>query len=241
MKKTLLIAAAVAMSFVACSKEEIQTVGKGMTLSANVADDNTKATINKNSETEKWNFSWEANDAVAVTAPGGDKYNFVKPETGDFKCEVAEPAAGEWTAVYPANYNTDDGINFAGQDGSLKCALAKYYMTGSCESDGSATLSMKMEPKCAILKVKNNASSDKTIYLMNGYNEYYNKIISNGVATKAKGGKTESLLATVAAYSESYIAIPVPTEKVKVNYGGTNYTKFQKISAGKVYNVTIGY
>ena len=247
MKKTLLIAAAVAMSFVACSKEEIQTVGKGMTLSANVADDNTKATITDNGE--KWSFAWQTNDAVAVTAPGGAEYNFVKPETGDFKCEAAEPAAGDWTAVYPKSYTTD-GISFLHQDGTLESAMEKYLLTGSCPSEGSATLSMKMTPTFAILKIYNSKEEAIWFSLGNKAKANHPSIYKEGIITPVTGAGVSSQInceiGTVQAGQTNYYIVPASeyylayaNETVNNITLGTNYKGYPKtFVAGHIYNVT---
>ena len=153
MKKTLLIAvAAFALIFTACNKADVQDVVKGMTLSASV--DATKATIAPSGS--KRAFSWETDDQVKVTAPSG-KFTFTKPASGDFYSADAVPASGTWTAYYPTTYGGGDldASFFQNQDGTLESAMKKYCMTGSCESDGSSKLSIKMNPKVAILEFTN--------------------------------------------------------------------------------------
>ena len=251
MKKSLLIIAAVAMSFVACSKEEIQTVSKGMTLSANVADDNTKATIDKNSETEKWDFSWETNDVVSVKSPTDKIYDFTYDGTS-FKCETAEPEAGNWTAVYPKEYKVSE-ISFEDQwadplnpfapvttESTLKSAMQKYCLEGNCPSDVSATLSMTMFPKCAILKVTNNSGKIQALKLIDssfGVNAYH-KINSEGNVVSSRSSESGELASVKSDGNVYYIAIPVPDVAVKLN-GTKDFTSGKKLEAGKVYNVTL--
>lgn len=156
MKKTLLIAvAAFALIFTACNKADVQDVVKGMTLSASV--DATKATIAPSGS--KRAFSWETGDQVNVTAPApsGGPFIFTKPATGDFYSADAVSASGTWTAYYPTTYDGGKltASFFVKQDGTLESAMEKYCMTGSCVSDGSPKLSIKMNPQFAILEFTN--------------------------------------------------------------------------------------
>ena len=78
MKKTLLFAlAAVATIFTSCSSDIINDnddsnngQGKGMTLVANVEQDDTRATLDTKETFGKWSFVFTVNDKVSV---GNDK------------------------------------------------------------------------------------------------------------------------------------------------------------------------
>ena len=222
MKKTLYIAAAViAVMFAAsCQKDDVQAVKKGMTLSANVEE--TKAIIEKDGSV--WHFSWGTGDVVSVTDPYGTSYDFTYDGTS-FKCETAVPAEGEWTAVYPKGGEPE---SYANQDGTIASAMAKYYMTSSCTSDGSAKLSMKMNPHAAILKVKYDP-----IMPFPGDAEVYFQKAEDASAT---------LLGNISDGETGYFVVPAAdnitfTFDVEFMSGATETIK-KNISAGKVYTRT---
>ena len=235
MKKSLLIIAAVAMSFVACSKEEIQNVGKGMTLSANVADDNTKATIDKNSGTGKWNFSWETNDVVSVKSPSGLLYDFTYDGTS-FKCETALPEAGTWSVAYAAN-STVDNRYFISQDGTLESAMKKYWLTGSCHSDGSSTLSCKMDPKFAVLAVTLTVTQYIQILDGNLKSGYLSGLDSDGTIMWSKSEVSFPKKTSIEAVTQ-YFVVPVDVPLIVSNDKGKT-SSARTLKKGKVYTLSM--
>lgn len=249
MKKTLYIAAAVvAVMFAAsCQKDGVQAAKKGMTLSA-IVDDNAKATITDKGD-KSWSFSWETGDVVSVTSPSDGKLYDFTYDGKSFKNAEAEPAAGAWTAVYPKSYTTD-GISFLHQDGTLKSAMEKYLLEGSCESEGSATLSMEMTPKFAILKITNKQTEDLWFSLGNKSKANHPSIYKEGIITPVTGAgvnnKINCEIGTVKVGQTNYYIVPASEyylayAKDNVNNItlGTNYNNSPKtFVAGKIYNVT---
>lgn len=255
MKKSLLIIAAVAMSFVACSKEEIQTVSKGMTLSANVADDNTKATIAKEEGTTTWNFSWEVGDVVSVKSPTDKIYDFTYDGTS-FKCETAVPEAGVWTAVYPASaqksdfsINIQEKDNPKTQDGTLESVMENYLMGGSSEDyeEAETTISIKMTPKIAIVKIANNTDN---VYMMNFTTNTGSKFSSaTNVETINATGEVSSTntfssggyAGTISARQTNWYIAPanqnIYLQTRNSDSGSKTYKGPKKLTAGTVYNV----
>ena len=262
MKKSLLIIAAVAMSFVACSKAEIQTVCKGMTLSANVADDNTKATIAKKEGTTptKWQFKWEKGDVVRVTSPvTRTSYDFTYDGTS-FKCETAIPEPGIWTAVYPASAASSDfAITMKsnvsgelGQDGTLASVMKNYLMGGSSEDyeQPVTTISINMTPKIAIVKITNNTGNEVSIDFTTNIPATVTQQPSY-ITSISKDGSAKYTASTLRGLTGKipngetywYIAPANPnyTSGVGLKYGSKFYnTKKKYLDAGKVYNVTLG-
>ena len=239
MKKSLLIIAAVAMSFVACSKEEIQTVSKGMTLSANVADDNTKATITDNGD-KTWSFSWEVGDVVSVTSPSGETYPFVYDGTS-FKCETADPEAGKWTAVYyPADFETN-GFDLRNQDGTKEYVADHMLLKGDKTYESAvSTLSMTMEKsdKLAVLALTNNSDSADAKYAirLSDSEAYYTKLRNDG-SWETNGSKSACFLHAFDKIGQTqYFLVPAG---VSIIVKGFSFDSGAKIlTAGKVYKLT---
>ena len=251
MKKTLYIAAAViAVMFAAsCQKDDVQAAKKGMTLSANVEE--TKATIDREEKSEGvfvWHFSWELNDVVSVTDPNDKPYDFTY-DGKSFKNAEAEPAEGEWKAVYPKSYTTD-GISFLHQDGTLKSAMEKYLLEGSNDSDGSATLNITMNPTFAILKITNKQNENLWFSLGNKSKANHPSIYKEGIITPVTGAgvsnQTNCEIGTVKAGQTNYYIVPASEyylayakENVNNITLGTNYKGNPKtFVAGHIYNVT---
>ena len=160
MKKTLLIAlAAIATIFTSCSSDIINDnddsnngQGKGMTLIANVEQDDTRATFDPSDTFGKWSFAYTDNDKVSV---GNDKIdnNYTFTKNGEtFSCADALATKQEtnWYAYYPG---TD--INLTNQDGTEASAAKLYALAGTTETatTGADGLTINMKAKAAVLRI----------------------------------------------------------------------------------------
>lgn len=192
MKKTLLIAlAAIATIFTSCSSDITNDnddsnngQGKGMTLIANVEQDDTRATLDTKETFGTWSFAYKDNDKVYV---GNDQmennyYTFTK--SGDnFSCANAQATNTDanWYAYYPST--TIDLTNQAGTEASA----AELYALAGATTDpttGAKGLTINMTPQAAVLrivKVDNYGPCD--IYLKTKEGKYVSglKAKTNGV------------------------------------------------------------
>lgn len=126
MKKTLLLAlAAVATIFTSCSSDITNDnddsnngYGKGMTLVANVEQDDTRATLTTSDDISgKWSFAYTDNDQVQVgNNLIGNYYTFTK-SGANFSCADAQATQKEtnWYAYYPGI-----DIDLTNQDGKAE-------------------------------------------------------------------------------------------------------------------------
>lgn len=132
MKKTLLLAlAAVATIFTSCSSDITNDnddsnngQGKGMTLVANVEQDDTRATLDTKDTFKKWSFAYTDNDNVSVGNDKIDNYYIFTKNDANFSCADAKATNTDanWYAYYPG---TD--INLTNQEGTPESA-AKLCM-----------------------------------------------------------------------------------------------------------------
>lgn len=181
MKKTLLLAlAAVATIFTSCSSDITNDnddsnngQGKGMTLIANVEQDDTRATFEPNDTIgSTWKFTYTDNDKVYV---GNDKinkyYTFTKNgETFSSTEAKATNSNANWYAYYPGTE-----INLTGQDGTKESAAKLYALAGATTTatTGADGLAINMKPQAAVLrivKVDNYGPCD--IFLMTKEGKY---------------------------------------------------------------------
>lgn len=160
MKKTLLLVlAAVATIFTSCSSDITNDnddsnngQGKGMTLIANVEQDDTRATLDTKDTFGKWSFAYEDNDKVSVGNDlKGDYYTFTKNgET--FSCADAQATEQEtnWYAYYPG---TD--IDLTNQEGTETSAANLYALAGATEkaTTGTEGLTINMKAQAAVLRI----------------------------------------------------------------------------------------
>ena len=160
MKKTLLLAlAAVATIFTSCSSDIINDnddsnngQGKGMTLIANVEQDDTRATLDPSDTFGKWSFKYTDNDKVSVGNDKIDNYYTFTNNGETFSCADAKATNTDanWYAYYPA---TD--INLTNQEGTEASAAKLYALAGATTTPttGADGLKINMKAKAAVLRI----------------------------------------------------------------------------------------
>lgn len=161
MKKTLLLAlAAVATIFTSCSSDITNDnddsnngQGKGMTLIANVEQDDTRATFEPNDTCgSTWKFTYTDNDQVQVgNNLIGNYYTFTK-SGANFSCADAKATntAADWYAYYPST-----NINLTNQQGTTESAADLYALAGKTEkaTTGAEGLTINMKAQAAVLRI----------------------------------------------------------------------------------------
>lgn len=253
MKKTLLLAlAAVATIFTSCSSDITNDnddsnngQGKGMTLVANVEQDDTRATLDTKDTFKKWSFAYTDNDKVSVGNDlKGDYYTFTKNgET--FSCADAQATEQEtnWYAYYPG---TD--IDLTNQEGTETSAANLYALAGATEkaTTGADGLTINMKAQAAVLrivKVDNFGPCDIYLKTKDGY-------VSGLTAKKNEAGfdvKTSTEKVSVLKKNKTdkagiyYVIVPAGV-KIEVWNDNKliNTTKDKGLSAGKYYTLTSG-
>lgn len=256
MKKTLLLAlAAVATIFTSCSSDITNDnddsnngQGKGMTLIANVEQDDTRATLTTSDDISgKWSFAYTANDKVKVgNNTINDYYTFTK--SGDtFSSTDAKvtSSAADWYAYYPATT-----IDLTNQEGTSASAAKLYALAGKTAeaTTGSTPLQISMDAKAAVLrivKVDNYGPCDIYLKTNNGF-------VKGLKATKNKAGfDVETSTDKVSVFKKEgpnsagiyYVIVPAG---VKISIYNTddnnriNATKDKGLTAGKYYTLTSG-
>lgn len=161
MKKTLLLAlAAVATIFTSCSSDITNDnddsnngQGKGMTLIANVEQDDTRATLTTSDDISgKWSFAYTGNENVSVGNNLIDRYYTFTNNGANFSCADAKATEQEttWYAYYPA---TD--INLTNQEGTEASAADLYALAGATTTPttGAKGLTIKMKAQAAVLRI----------------------------------------------------------------------------------------
>ena len=255
MKKTLLLAlAAVATIFTSCSSDIINDnddsnngQGKGMTLIANVEQDDTRATLTTSDNTSgKWSFKYTNNDKISVGNDKIDNYYIFTKNDANFSCADAKATntGANWFAYYPG---TD--INLTNQEGTEASAADLYALAGATTTatTGAEGLTIKMKAQAAVLrivKVDNYGPCD--IYLKTTDGKY----VSGLTAKKNEAGfdvKTSTEKVSVFKKNNTdkagiyYVIVPAGV-KIEV-WNDTkliNTTKDKGLSAGKYYTLTSG-
>ena len=161
MKKTLLLAlAAVATIFTSCSSDITNDnddsnngQGKGMTLIANVEQDDTRATFEPNDTYgSTWKFTYTDNDQVQVgNNLIGNYYTFTK-SGANFSCADAKATNTDatWYAYYP-----DTDIDLTNQEGTEASAAKFYALAGATTTatTGAEGLTINMKAQAAVLRI----------------------------------------------------------------------------------------
>lgn len=254
MKKTLLLAlAAVATIFTSCSSDIINDnddsnngQGKGMTLIANVEQDDTRATLTTSDDISgKWSFKYTNNDKVSVGNDKIDNYYIFTKNDANFSCADAKATNTDanWYAYYPS---TD--INLTNQEGTPKSAADLYALAGATTTatTGADGLTIDMKAQAAVLrivKVDNYGPCDIYLKTKDGY-------VSGLTAKKNEAGfdvKTSTEKVSVLKKNKTdkagiyYVIVPAGV-KIEV-WNDTkliNTTKDKGLSAGKYYTLTSG-
>ena len=252
MKKTLLLVlAAVATIFTSCSSDIINDnddsnngQGKGMTLIANVEQDDTRATFDPSDTFGKWSFAYTDNDKVSV---GNDKIdnNYTFTKNGEtFSCADALATKQEtnWYAYYPG---TD--INLTNQDGTEASAAKLYALAGTTETatTGADGLTINMKAKAAVLRiVKVDNYGPCNIYLKtkNGFVKGL-KAKKNEAGFEVETSNTEVSVFKKASEGNAgiyYVIVPAEVYLEVWNEGIKFKTTSKGLTAGKYYTLTSG-
>lgn len=254
MKKTLLLAlAAVATIFTSCSSDIINdnddsnnSHGKGMTLIANVEQDDTRATLTTSDDISgKWSFAFTDNDKVKVGNNTIDNYyTFTKSgETFSSTDAKVTSSAADWYAYYP-----DTNIDLTNQEGTKESAAKLYALAGETTkaTTGAEGLTIKMKAQAAVLrivKVDNFGPCDIYLKTKDGY-------VSGLTAKKNEAGfdvKTSTEKVSVLKKNKTdkagiyYVIVPAGV-KIEVWNDNKliNTTEDKGLSAGKYYTLTSG-
>ena len=261
MKKTLLLAlAAIATIFTSCSSDIINDnddsnngQGKGMTLIANVEQDDTRATLTTSDDISgKWSFAYTGNEKVSVGNNLIDKYYTFTNNGANFSCADAKATNTDanWFAYYPG---TD--IYLTNQEGTETSAANLYALAGATEkaTTGADGLTINMKAQAAVLrivKVDNYGPCD--IYLMTKEGKYVKglKAKKNAAGFEVETSETR----TSVFYKESskdykenkgnsgiyYVIVPAGVYLEVWNDGIKFKTTSKGLTAGRYYTLTSG-
>ncbi|WP_337632248.1 hypothetical protein, partial [Prevotella sp.] len=249
----LLALAAVATIFTSCSSDIANDnddsnngQGKGMTLIANVEQDDTRATFDPSATFGTWKFEYTDNDQVSV---GNnlitDYYTFTK--NGEkFSCADAKATstAAKWYAYYPSTT-----IDLTNQKGTEASAAKLYALAGATETatTGAEGLTINMTRQAAVLrivKVDNYGPCD--IFLMTKEGKY----VSGLKAKKNEAGfevvTSDTKVSVFQKESKGnagiyYVIVPAGVQIAVWNdTKRINTTKEAGLTAGKYYTLTSG-
>lgn len=255
MKKTLLLAlAAVATIFTSCSSDITNDnddsnngQGKGMTLIANVEQDDTRATFEPNDTCgSTWKFTYTDNDQVQVgNNLIGNYYTFTK-SGANFSCADAKATntAADWYAYYPST-----NINLTNQQGTTESAADLYALAGKTEkaTTGAEGLTINMKAQAAVLrivKVDNYGPCD--IYLETADGKFVKGLKAKNNDASFEVVKSETKVSVFQKESTGnagiyYVIVPAGLKISVYNSGKLiKSTKTAGLTAGKYYTLTSG-
>lgn len=254
MKKTLLLAlAAVATIFTSCSSDITNDnddsnngQGKGMTLIANVEQDDTRATLTTSDDISgKWSFKYTNNDKVSVGNDKIDNYYIFTKNDANFSCADAKATNTDanWYAYYPS---TD--INLTNQEGTPKSAADLYALAGATTTatTGADGLTIDMKAQAAVLrivKVDNYGPCDIFLKTKEG------KYVSGLKAKKDKAGfevvTSDTKVSVFKVANENtagiyYVIVPAGVYLEVWNEDRKFKTTSNGLNPGKYYTLTSG-
>lgn len=255
MKKTLLLAlAAVATIFTSCSSDITNDnddsnngQGKGMTLIANVEQDDTRATLTTSDDISgKWSFAYTGNEKVSVGNNLIDKYYTFTNNGANFSCADAKATNTDanWFAYYPG---TD--IDLTNQDGTETSAANLYALAGATEkaTTGADGLTINMKAQAAVLrivKVDNFGPCD--IYLKTADGNYVSGLTAkkNEAGYEVVTSDTKVSVLNVANETTAGIYYVIVPAGVKISVWNNDRcfktTKDAGLTAGRYYTLTSG-
>ncbi|WP_337628841.1 hypothetical protein [Prevotella sp.] len=254
MKKTILLAlAAVATIFTSCSSDinndnddSNNGQGKGMTLIANVEQDDTRATLDTKETFGTWKFAYTDNDKVEV---GNDQINnyYTFTKSGEnFSCADAKATstAANWYAYYPSTT-----IDLTNQDGKADGSAAKLYALAGATTTattGAEGLTINMKAQAAVLrivKVDNYGPCDIFLKTKEG------KYVSGLKAKKDEAGfevvTSDTKVSVFKVANENtagiyYVIVPAGVYLEVWNEDRKFKTTSKGLTAGKYYTLTSG-
>lgn len=255
MKKTLLLAlAAVATIFTSCSSDITNDnddsnngQGKGMTLIANVEQDDTRATFEPNDTYgSTWKFTYTDNDQVQVgNNLIGNYYTFTK-SGANFSCADAKATNTDatWYAYYP-----DTDIDLTNQEGTEASAAKFYALAGATTTatTGAEGLTINMKAQAAVLrivKVDNYGPCD--IYLETADGKFVKGLKAKNNDASFEVVKSETKVSVFQKESTGnagiyYVIVPAGLKISVYNSGKLiKSTKTAGLTAGKYYTLTSG-
>ena len=256
MKKTLLIAlAAIATIFTSCSSDITNDnddsnngQGKGMTLIANVEQDDTRATLTTSDDTSgKWSFAYTDNDKVEV---GNDQmennyYTFTKSGNTFSSTEAkATNSNVDWYAYYPRTE-----INLTNQAGTKESAAQLYALAGAttAATTGADGLKINMKAKAAVLRiVKVDDFGPCDIYLKTADGKYVTGLVAkkdeDGFKVVTSDDKASVFYKASKGNAGIYYVIVPAGVKISVwnNDRCFKTTKDAGLTVGKYYTLTSG-
>ena len=254
MKKTLLLAlAAVATIFTSCSSDITNDnddsnngQGKGMTLIANVEQDDTRATFEPNDTYgSTWKFTYTDNDQVQVgNNLIGNYYTFTK-SGANFSCADAKATNTDatWYAYYP-----DTDIDLTNQEGTEASAAKFYALAGATTTatTGAEGLTINMKAQAAVLrivKVDNYGPCD--IYLKTKDGKFVSGLkANNNAGYDVVTSDTKVSVFTKANEGNAGIYYVIVPAGVKISVWNNDRcfktTNDAGLTAGKYYTLTSG-
>ena len=254
MKKTLLIAlAAIATIFTSCSSDITNDnddsnngQSKGMTLIANVEQDDTRATLDTSKPFGTWRFAYTDSDNVYVDNNQINNYYKFTKSGEKFSCANAQATKSDanWYAYYPS---TD--INLTNQEGTEASAAELYALAGATTdpTTGADGLTINMKPKAAVLRiVKVDDFGPCDIYLKTADGKYVTGLVAkkdeDGFKVVTSDDKASVFYKASKGNAGIYYVI-VPAE-VKISVWNNDRcfktTKDAGLTAGKYYTLTSG-
>ena len=257
MKKTLLIAlAAIATIFTSCSSDITNDnddsnngQGKGMTLIANVEQDDTRANFDPSNTFGKWSFAYTDNDNVVVGNNQMDNTFYKFTKNGDtFSSTEAQATKTDanWYAYYPGTT-----IDLTNQAGTKESAAQLYALAGAttAATTGADGLAINMRPQAAVLrivKVDNYGPCD--IYLKTKEDKYVSglKAKTNGAGFDVETSETPVSVFYKDSRNTAGIYYVIVPAGVKISIYNSNdgerinATKDAGLTAGRYYTITSG-